>query len=146
MIGRAKLTHDELLTTLTEVEVIVNYRPLSYVSTEDIEEPLTPSHLLTGRRVFNLPDGNLHCGLIEGNDMEFTHESSNRRMDQLNKTLNHFWKRWENEYLLQLRECHHYGPKTDVKGNTLSEGDTVLIHSDSKLRGFLETRQGAKVS
>ena len=135
-IGQAKLTHDELLTALTEVEMIVNSRPLSYLSTEDIEEPLTPSHLLIGRRVLNLPDGNLHCGLIEGNDMEFTHESLNRRMDHLNKTLNHFWKRWKNEYLLQLRECHRYGPKTDVKGNTLSEGDVVLIHSDSKLRGF----------
>ena len=135
-IGRAKLTHDELLTALTEVEVIVNSRPLSYLSTEDIEEPLTPSHLLIGRRVLNLPDGDLHCGLIEGNDMEFTHESLNRRMDHLNKTLNHFWKRWRNEYLLQLRECHRYGPKTDVKGNSLSEGDVVLIHSDNKLRGF----------
>ena len=135
-IGRAKLTHDELLTALTEVEVIVNSRPLSYLSTEDIEEPLTPSHLLIGRRVLNLPDGNLHCGLIEGNGMEFTHESLNRRMDHLNKTLNHFWKRWKNEYLLQLREYHRYEPKTDVKGNTLSEGDVVLIHSDSKLWDF----------
>ena len=94
-IGQAKLTHDELLTALTEVEMIVNSRPLSYLSTEDIEEPLTPSHLLIGRRVFNLPDGDLHCGLIEGNDMEFTHESLNRRMDHLNKTLNYFWKRWK---------------------------------------------------
>ena len=68
--------------------------------------------------------------------MEFSHESLNRRMDHLNKTLNHFWKRWKNEYLLQLRECHRYGPKTDVKDNTSSEGDVVLIHSDSKLRGF----------
>ena len=47
-IGRAKLTHDELLTAFTEVEVIVNSRPLSYLSKEDIEEPLTPSHLLIG--------------------------------------------------------------------------------------------------
>jgi len=50
-IGRASLTHDELMTALTEVEVVVNSRPLSYVSTEDTEEPLTPSHLLIGRRV-----------------------------------------------------------------------------------------------
>ena len=27
-------------------------------------------------------------------------------------------------------------PKTDVHGNALSEGDVVLIHSDSKLQGF----------
>ena len=94
-------THDELLTALSEVEMIVNSRPLSYLSIEDIEELLTPSHLLIGQRELNLSDGNLHCGLFEGNDMEFTHESLNRRMDRLNKALNHFWKWWKNEYLLQ---------------------------------------------
>ena len=114
--------------------MIVNSRPLSYLSAEDIEELLTPYHLLIGRRVLNLPDGNLHCGLIEnlhcglieGDDMEFTHKSLNRRMDHLNKALKHFWKWWKNEYLLQLREC----------GNTLSDGDVVLIHNDSELQGF----------
>ena len=40
-IGRAKLCYDELSTALTEVEMIVNSRPLSFVSTEDMEEPLT---------------------------------------------------------------------------------------------------------
>lgn len=29
--------YDELLTVVTEVEVILNSRPISYVSTEDIE-------------------------------------------------------------------------------------------------------------
>jgi len=46
-IGRAKLTYDELLTTLTEVQMILNSRPL-YISNDDIEEPLTPSHLILG--------------------------------------------------------------------------------------------------
>ena len=55
-IGKVKLTYDELLTALTEVEMILNCRPLSYISTEDIEEPLTPSHLMTGRRLLSLPD------------------------------------------------------------------------------------------
>ena len=29
---------------------------LSFVSSEDLDEPLTPSHLLTGRRLLCLPD------------------------------------------------------------------------------------------
>ena len=42
-IGNAWLTYDELITSVTEVEMILNSRPLSYVSSEDIEEPLTAS-------------------------------------------------------------------------------------------------------
>lgn len=49
MIGRFKFSLDELYTVLIEVESIINSRPLSYVSSGDLEEPLTPSHLLMGR-------------------------------------------------------------------------------------------------
>ena len=55
-VGSAKLTSDELLTVVTEVEATLNSRPLSYILTEDLEEPLTPSHLLVGRRLCSYPD------------------------------------------------------------------------------------------
>ncbi len=60
MVGQASLTHDELLTAVTEIESIINSRPLLYLSAGDTEEPLTPSHLLIGRRVLNLPDNLSH--------------------------------------------------------------------------------------
>ena len=41
-IGWARLTQDEPATAMAEVEAVVNSRPLSYVSTEDEEEPLSP--------------------------------------------------------------------------------------------------------
>ena len=56
VIGRAKLSFDELLTVVTEAEMIVNSRPLSYVTSEDLDEPITPSHLLIGRRILSVPD------------------------------------------------------------------------------------------
>ena len=40
------------------MEGILNSRPLTYVSTEELEEPLTPSHLLVGHRIFNMPQPN----------------------------------------------------------------------------------------
>ena len=46
ILGQAKLTLDELLTIMVEVEAVLNSRPLTYVSMDDVEEPLTPSHLL----------------------------------------------------------------------------------------------------
>lgn len=36
-IGRTVLMYDEAVTIMTEVEMILNSRPLSYISTEDIE-------------------------------------------------------------------------------------------------------------
>ena len=106
MVGQASLTHDKLITTVTEIEPIINSRPLSYVSAEDIEEPLTPSHLLAGCRVLNLSD---HLGhLCDPGDEDFVIDSIQltRRMKHLSNTLNHFWKRWRSEYLAELRESH----------------------------------------
>ena len=59
-IGRRKLDLDELHTLIIEVEAIVNSRPLSHILTEDAEEPVTPSHLIHGRRMLSLPDGPYH--------------------------------------------------------------------------------------
>ena len=55
-IGKAKLTHNELSTALTEVEAILKSRLLSYISSDDLEDPLTPSHMLTGCRILSFPD------------------------------------------------------------------------------------------
>ena len=50
-----QLTCEELLTVLLELEAVLNIGPLSYVSTEDLKEPLTPSQLISGRRVLSCP-------------------------------------------------------------------------------------------
>ena len=93
MVGQASLNYDELLTAVTEIESIINSRPLSYISAGDTEEPLTPSHLLIGRRVLNLPDYLDH--LCDQGDEDFDINSSQltRRTRHLSNTLNHFWKR-----------------------------------------------------
>ena len=39
-IGKARMVYDELHTVLVEVEAILNSRPISYLSSEDMEEPL----------------------------------------------------------------------------------------------------------
>jgi len=51
-----RLNYDELHTVLVEVEGTLNARPLTYVSLDDPEEPLTPSHLMYGRRILSLPN------------------------------------------------------------------------------------------
>ena len=56
VLGKAQLTYEELLTVLTEVEGVLNSRPPTYIYPEVTENPLTPSHLVTGRRLATLPD------------------------------------------------------------------------------------------
>ena len=135
MIGRAKFSFDELLTAVTEVEAIINSQPLSYVTPEDLEEPLTPSHLLVGRRVLSLPDDLSYRGEITDTEFELTPNSISRRVKYLNNVLNQFWRRWRNEYLLELRNTHRHnqGSSDEVE---IAIGDLVLVHDESQPRGF----------
>ena len=56
IIGRAYLSLETLQTVVTEIETIMNDRPLTYISSSlDDPEPLTPTHLLYGRRITSLP-------------------------------------------------------------------------------------------
>ena len=64
LVGGAQISFDELVTTLGEIESAINSRPLAYVSTGDMEESLTPSHLIVGRGICNLPDHLSHLGDI----------------------------------------------------------------------------------
>ena len=134
-IGKARMDFDELVTVLVEVEATLNSRPISYVSSEDMEEPLTPSHLLMGRRLCSLPSP----VDVSDADPEFGVTSVNltRRMMYLNTVLGNFWKRWKTEYLVGLREVHSSGRKgakdTVAKINL---GDVVLIHDPAQPRAL----------
>lgn len=127
------MAYDELHTALVEVEAILNSRPISYFSSEDMEEPLTPSHLLIGCRLCTLPDP-----VICSRDLEFEGTNAmvdlSRRMRHLNLILEHFWKRWRLEYLVGLRESHAYSPRSQNARSTLAPGDVVLVHDSDQPR------------
>ena len=76
MIGRSKLSFDELNTAVIEVEMILNSRPIAYLSPDDLEEPLTPSHLMVGRRLLNLPDNLCY----ERNDLDYSPQNTHEEL------------------------------------------------------------------
>ena len=55
VLGNAKLSYEELESALIETEGVLNSRPLTYVYNELSEAPLTPSHLVIGRRLLEQP-------------------------------------------------------------------------------------------
>lgn len=132
-MGQAKFSHDELLTALAEIEMVLNSRPLTYISADDLDEPLTPSHLLVGRRLMNFPDH-----LIVGQEVDSDEDSCqlNARLKHLSRSLDAFWRRWRREYLLELREAHRHHRSSGE--SQLSEGDIVVVYSDDQPRSLLE--------
>jgi hypothetical protein len=123
-----------ITTTVIEVEAILNSRPLSYVTVDDVEEPLTPSHLLHGRRLLNLPDANVKATLDAVHEVSTSDLS--RRMKHLSNLMNHFWLRWRNEYLLELREAHRHSARKRGKADIVKIGDVVIVHDDDQPRGL----------
>lgn len=134
IVGRAKFTYDELSTAVTEIESILNSRPLSFISSEDLEEPLTPFHLLNGRRLSKLPDELCFRKIEE----EYTTKSSavllNKRLRHLQVTLDKFWDRWKREYLINLRE-RYYKNKQSPRSLKVSRGDIVIVYTPIKRQG-----------
>ena len=134
MIGRANLTYDELSTLTTDVEAVLNSRPLTYVDSDDFEEPLTPSHLLLGYRVLSLPDP----FISNQNDPDYkgTPTDLNRRMKYLMKTSEQLWKRWRTENLQELWESHHHQKLNKGIQIPLREGQIVNVYEDGNPRGL----------
>ncbi len=125
VLGRAKIDLTTLQTLVTEVEAVLNNRPVTYV-TSDLQdvEPLTPSHLVYGRRITSLPTTDDE----EINHLDFLEESeAKKRFKYQALKLQHFESRWKREYLTHLREFHK---KTVNNEQSVKVGDVVLVQSD----------------
>ena len=129
MLGRTRLKFNEFRTIVTEIEAILNNRPLTYVSS-DLKDPhaLTPSHLLYGDRLFSLPyDPSVEEELL---DPSFS-EKPSQLLDNFlrrQRILKAFWTRWQKDYLTSLRERHVVSNK-QVKPK-IKVGDVVLVHNE----------------
>ena len=128
VLGNAKLTFDELNTVLIEIEGTLNSRPLTYLY-DELEEGLTPSHLLFGHRLSPLSE-NVD---IHANFDNVENDKIQKRFLYLTRKLNNFWNRWRKEYVTDLRESHKLTGTVPVH---ISNGDVVLIYDANEKRGF----------
>ena len=124
---RCHVTEDELHTLLAEVEQRVNNRPLTYID-DDVNNPipLTPAHLLYGRRLESFPS-------IPTQDLDdpnyAEHCELNERYNRLNKILSHWENIWSKEYIASLRE-KFYGANPAHQKYSPSIDDVVIIVSE----------------
>ena len=105
----------------------MNSRPLTYDYSDDIEEVVTPSHLLSGKRLLSTFDKPFDDGSIVDNEV------ITKRMKYLRSLTEHYWKRFSNEYLLELRAQHVVGTDASRKPDV---GEIVVIDGQAKLSNY----------
>ena len=88
ILGNADITDEELLTTFTEVESLLNSRPLTYQTANPEDNvPLTPNHFLHGQV------GGIFAPEIDKEE-SYNPKKRWRRIHELTR---HFWGRWMTE-------------------------------------------------
>ena len=130
IVGRSSLNYDELTTILTEIECIINSRCITYVydDQESISYPLTPSHLINGRRITTMPNNQFL-------EVVSTYDSLTRRLRHHRNLLRQFANQWKTEYLINLQETSRNNAKGD-NSMDISVGDVVFIKNDKTKRSF----------
>jgi hypothetical protein len=112
---------------VTEVEAVMNDRPLTYISSDSSDaEPLTPAHLLYVRRLTTFPYQDVtdtHITNSSLSDITFI----TRRAGVQKLLIDRFREKWRHEYLTALRE-HHQTTGTNIQ--TILAGDVVQIHDE----------------
>ena len=122
-LNKALISYDEFYTVLTEVESVLNCRPLTYVGDElQCEDPLTPSHLLMGYKLNSLP---VPQELSDSDTTYLDPIKINKRYRYLLSLLSKFRSSWEKDYLINLKQTWNVSSK-----NNISIGDVVLIEDD----------------
>ncbi|XP_058449212.1 uncharacterized protein LOC131429180 [Malaya genurostris] len=117
-IGQCKLSYEDFVTLLTQIEANMNTRPLTPLSEDPSElDVLTPGHFLTGSSLGALPDP------------DYTKIQPNRlkHYQQLQQLIQQHWVRWKKEYLTEINSQH----QKSSKSVQLEVGQLVLVRDDN---------------
>ena len=104
VIGRYSPSHPEFVTVLSDVQKVLNNRPLSYRSQENEVNIITPNHFLVGRSIPSLllGDSNLDP------EWEYYDEGYSsvlsKTIEWRDSVFRDFKDKWLKEYMLSLRE------------------------------------------
>ncbi|XP_058449039.1 uncharacterized protein LOC131429000 [Malaya genurostris] len=106
VIGNRILSYEEFYTVLTQIEAVLNSRPLTQSSDDPNDfTAITPAHFLIGREM---------NAILEPSYLNLK-ESSLSRWQLVQTMQQHFWKRWTHEYLPELKNRQKWCKKTTFK-------------------------------
>ncbi|GBM48217.1 hypothetical protein AVEN_72489-1 [Araneus ventricosus] len=117
VVGNTVLTHEEFSTLVTQVEAVLNSRPLCNLSSDPNDDfVLTPAHFLVGSSLTALPDPDL-------TEVPFNRLNRWQLVQRLSQI---FWKKWSTDYLnrLQSRVKWRKGEKI------FKENEIVLVKNE----------------
>lgn len=115
--GERKYTFEQWATVLTEIEGILNSRPLcSMTADPDDLSVITPNHFLNGESTSDLPEPNASV-------FRMSLPNHLRELIQIKQS---FWNQWHREYLNQLQSR----PKWLRPQSNLQVNDMVLIKDE----------------
>lgn len=119
---RERAPREEVLhTLLLEAEMVINSRPLAYVSSDPAEPTvLTPNHLLLGTAT-----GDACYVPYDPKDVD-----ARRQWKKVNALAEAFWRRWKREYLPTLQRRQKWMDMVD----SVKVGDVVLVSDTNQPR------------
>lgn len=121
VIAEHHLTYENLYTILTQIESIMNSRPLCPLSNDPNDFAiLTPGHFLIGRQLNALPEEVIEN--IPTNRLS--------KYQEIQKMFQYFWKRWSSEYLHNLQQRNKWMTND---AQVFKPGLLVLIRDDNVL-------------
>ena len=127
-LENARLSYEELLTVLIEVECTLDVRLLTFEYKEVHREVLTTSHLIYGQRIKSLVDE-----MTEPDDV-VNEDQCSALFKYLSTPINHFWNRRWREYLANLRDFHRCTVQN--RDGTVEVGDVLVVYEEGKKRDW----------
>lgn len=119
VLNQTPLSYEEFYSILTQVEAVLNSRPLIPISSDPADlEVLTPGHFLIGRPLTAVPQ----------RDLTTSKTNYVRRYQHMQQIFQQFWTRWSKEYLHTLQQRSKWQFDKDPQ---LKLGSMVLLKEDN---------------
>ncbi|XP_049880154.1 uncharacterized protein LOC126378727 isoform X1 [Pectinophora gossypiella] len=118
IVGLKTYTYEQLSTIFTEIEAVLNSRPITPMSQDPSDfSCLTPGHFIIGCPLTSYPCPDLTE--IPINRLKFWRSCEQARQ--------HFWRAWSHDYLSSLHQRH----KWQYEVNNIKENMVVLLKHPS---------------